>query len=288
MSAELNEVLVDRVDALGSDPWSGQCFRYTAARRDPLSGEGARRHGGRWNPPDLFPAIYLADSEQACMSEVDRVAEVAGLGAEEMLTVPYKLHTIDVNGLAVLDLRTEKAQEFVGLEIEDLFGKDWAACQAVGHAAWFLEMAGVLAPAAGGIGLVVTALGHRAQRGQVQVRTTDDLTPKLYKILRGGIASRLFGAWLGLSTRTYSDGYPPSPSPIDGVLVTLLAPTAAGERVLLAPDLAHNRARIHAKFGLRPHSNRCVGEGSAYGTGRHRWKRATNLRCQGVSTAPWL
>ncbi|MGJ9424191.1 RES family NAD+ phosphorylase [Aeromicrobium sp. CF3.5] len=184
MSAELNEVLVDRVDGLGSSRWSGECFRYTAGRRDPLSGEGARRHGGRWNPPELFPAIYLADSEHACMNEVDRAAETAGLTTEAMLAVPYKLHTIEVNGLAVLDLRTAQAQEFVGLEIEDIFGKDWAACQAVGHAAWFLEMAGVLAPAAGGIGLVVTAFEHRAEPGQVQVGASRDLTPELYLDLR--------------------------------------------------------------------------------------------------------
>lgn len=189
MTAELDEILVDRVDALGPNPWSGQCFRYTTARRGPLSGEGARRHGGRWNPPDLFPAIYLADSEQACMNEVDRAADIAGLAAEVMLTVPYKLHTIDVNGLAVLDLRTKKAQDFVGLEIEDLFGKDWAACQAVGHAAWFLEMAGVLAPAAGGIGLVITAFEHRAQPGQVTVNNSRDLTPGLYREFRPGAKS---------------------------------------------------------------------------------------------------
>lgn len=184
MRSELNDVLVDRVDALGSIPWSGECFRYTTARRDPLSGEGARRHGGRWNPPEMFPAIYLADSEQACMREVDRGAEVAGLPAETMLTVPYALHAIGVDGLDVLDLRTRQAQEFVGLEIEDLFGTDWSACQAVGHAAWFLEMAGVLAPAAGGLGLVITAFEHRAKLGQVTLTSTRDLTPELYRQLR--------------------------------------------------------------------------------------------------------
>jgi hypothetical protein len=33
----LDEGLVQRVDARGTTPWSGQCFRYTRAHRDPLS-----------------------------------------------------------------------------------------------------------------------------------------------------------------------------------------------------------------------------------------------------------
>jgi RES domain-containing protein len=193
VSDGLNDVLVERVDALGSTPWSSQCFRYTSARRDALSGEGARRHGGRWNPKDLFPAIYLADSEVACMNEVDRAAETNGLAAEKMLTVPYRLHTIEVNDLPVLDLRSADNQERVGLEVEDLFGRDWSACQAVGHAAWFLEMAGVVAPAAGGIGLVITAFEHRTRPGQVVVRNSRDLTPELYRILRG-LGARSSGA----------------------------------------------------------------------------------------------
>jgi RES domain-containing protein len=189
VSDGLNEVLVDRVNGLGSHAWSGRTFRYTAASRDPLSGEGARRHGGRWNPPDLFPAIYLADSEQACMVEVDRAAETHSVEPERMLSVPYRLHTIEVNGLSVLDLRTAEAQAEVGLEIEDIFGKDWSAGQAVGHAAWFLEMAGVLAPASGGIGLVITAYEHRARPGQVTLDSSVDLTPSLYRELRSsGIA----------------------------------------------------------------------------------------------------
>lgn len=118
------------------------------------------------------------------MIEVDRAAGNASIEPERMLTVPYRLHTIDVNGLAVLDLRTPEAQAEVGLEIEDIFGKDWSACQSVGHAAWFLEMAGVLAPAAGGVGLVITAYEHRAAPGQVKLESSVDLTPALYRELR--------------------------------------------------------------------------------------------------------
>lgn len=75
MSDALDEGLVQRIDARGTIEWSETCYRYTGAHRDALSGEGARRFGGRWNPPLLFPAIYLADSAQACMVEVERAAQ---------------------------------------------------------------------------------------------------------------------------------------------------------------------------------------------------------------------
>lgn len=144
----------------------------------------ARRFGGRWNPPLLFPAIYLADSAQACMVEVERAAQAASTTAEKMLEAAYRLHTIDVTDLAVLDLTTPQAREAVGLENDDIYGDDWSGCQAVGHAAWFLHMQGVLVPAAGGVGLVVTAYEQRTRPGQLQLRQSVDLTPALYQELR--------------------------------------------------------------------------------------------------------
>lgn len=173
MSDALDEGLVQRIDARGTIEWSETCYRYTGAHRDALSGEGARRFGGRWNPPLLFPAIYLADSAQACMVEVERAAQAASTTAEK-----------NVTDLAVLDLTTPQAREAVGLENDDIYGDDWSGCQAVGHAAWFLHMQGVLVPAAGGVGLVVTAYEQRTRPGQLQLRQSVDLTPALYQELR--------------------------------------------------------------------------------------------------------
>ena len=159
MSDALDEDLVQRIDSRGTIQWSGTCFRYTGAQRDPLSGEGARRFGGRWNPPLLFSAIYLADSAQACMVEVERAAQAASTTPEGMLEAHYRLHTIDATHMAVLDLTTSEAREAVGLEDDDIYGDDWSACQAVGHAAWFLHVQGVLVPAAGrpAVGAVLVA-----------------------------------------------------------------------------------------------------------------------------------
>ena len=75
-------------------------------------------------------------------------------------------------------------REAVGLEDDDIHGDDWSACQAVGHAAWFLHVQGVLVPAAGGVGLVITACEQHTRPGQLQVTRSDDLTPARYRELR--------------------------------------------------------------------------------------------------------
>lgn len=83
------------------------------------------------------------------MVEVERAAQAASTTPEKMLEASYRLHTIEATDLAVLDLITSDAREAVGLEDDDIYGDDWSACQAVGHAAWFLHVQGVLVPAAG-------------------------------------------------------------------------------------------------------------------------------------------
>jgi hypothetical protein len=45
-------------------------------------------------------------------------------------------------------------------------------------------MAGMIAPSAGDVGLVITAYEHRAKPGQVKVESSADLTPPLYRELR--------------------------------------------------------------------------------------------------------
>lgn len=180
MSRAIDEELLDAVNAIGPSVWSGRCFRYAAARREALSGEGARLFGGRWNPPDLFPVVYLAIPVAACMRELERAATENHIDVETQLQVPYRVHSIDVTELPILDLRDERIQRELGLEPDDLIGP-WDVCQSVGHAAWFLEFAGVLAPSATGDGLTLALFEHRARPEQVRVEDSQRLTFELYK-----------------------------------------------------------------------------------------------------------
>jgi hypothetical protein len=42
----------------------------------------------------------------------------------------------------------------------------------------------VLAPAAGGVGLVITAYEQRTRPGQIEIRASANLTPAMYRTLR--------------------------------------------------------------------------------------------------------
>ena len=158
---------------MGAAPWSGVAFRHTAPEREALSGSGSFIFGGRWNPPDLVPTIYLALPEEACVAEFLRMAEGQGRGAQSFL--PRDLHVIDVNALNVLDLTAEAALRAIGLSMGDIASEDWSTCQAVGQTAHYLGMQGIVAPSATGVGLVIAAFEPAINRGQIVVRETRPL-----------------------------------------------------------------------------------------------------------------
>lgn len=181
MSGQLDEDVVQRVDDLGTTPWSGTAYRYTSAGRDPMSGAGARLFGGRWNPRGIFPAIYLGQPAATCMAEFDRASRANNTDPLDRLKVPHELHTFTVTDLPVLGLRDAEALRYVGLAPEDLTDPDWTGCQAVGHAAWFLHAGGVLAPSATGLGLVITVFENRLQPRQLTVVSTVTLDEHVYR-----------------------------------------------------------------------------------------------------------
>jgi RES domain-containing protein len=180
LSSELDEALVERVDELPRSAISATFYRYATARRDPLSGAGARAFGGRWNPREIFGAIYLASSRSACAGEARRAAEAIGTSPEVMLQAPYLLHTIDAREVLALDLTSPDIMETVGLTPADIADPDWTACQAVGHAAWFLGFQGILAPSASGAGTVLAAFEGRLDFHQLTVNRSVPFTAALY------------------------------------------------------------------------------------------------------------
>lgn len=166
--------LLEAIDQLHPTPWGGTTFRFTTPDRDPLSGEGARRYGGRWNPPEAFPTLYLAEPREACIAEFYRRAEGQGRGAASLL--PQLLHTIRVNDLEVLDLTREDHRDVVGVTVDDISSDDPTACQQIGAGAYFLGYQGVFAPSATSTGFVIAAFERSDNPpGQIELIDSEEL-----------------------------------------------------------------------------------------------------------------
>jgi RES domain-containing protein len=86
------------------------------------------------------------------------------------------LHTVIVTELVVLDLTTEGALAAVGLALPDLSGP-WPPCQAVGAAAHFLRLGGVLAPSATSNGVVIAVFESHVVPGQLELDSTELIDP---------------------------------------------------------------------------------------------------------------
>lgn len=180
-SPPLDEDVVQRVNDLGITRFSGTTYRHTTAGRDPLSGVGARLNGGRWNPAEVCSTIYLAQPRATCLREFGRLAEANGLDPITMLRSPRTLYTIDVRDLPILDLRDPEHLGYVGLSPDDIADDDWTACQTVGHAAYFLDMGGVIAASATGHGLVIAAFEARVAAEQLTVADSTALDAATYR-----------------------------------------------------------------------------------------------------------
>lgn len=184
MSRAPDDELLARVDAAGFVSFSGRTWRHTAARRPPMSGAGAREFGGRWNPPSEFATIYLATPVRCCLAELRRLAESQGLEPADLLSTARTLHEIDVRDVRLLDLREPSGLASVGLAELDVRGDDRSRCQAVGHAAWFLELDGVVAPSATSAGTVVALFEQRVGPGHLEIVSSRTLDVELYDSLR--------------------------------------------------------------------------------------------------------
>ncbi|MBA3876935.1 MAG: hypothetical protein C0498_08365 [Anaerolinea sp.] len=143
-------------------------YRHTAPTYPPLSGDGARRKGGRWDPPDSFPVAYTALDVATVDRELDRTARRAGMTSAMM--GPRRLATIRVRLSRVLDLTNADVRAALDVTEADLTGEDPAVPQAIGETAHHLGYEAILAPSATGTGQALAIfLDNRAADSVLEV-----------------------------------------------------------------------------------------------------------------------
>lgn len=150
--------VVDAVDQLEAIAYVGNVYRHVAEGRHPLSGAGARSLGGRWNPPQSFATLYLADRKSTVEDEFRRMAHRQGLDPSQFL--PRRVYRIAVELQAVVDLTHPRSLPR-GLADLDMGLDDLALTQGVGEAAQYLGREAILAPSAAGDGNVLAVFIDR-------------------------------------------------------------------------------------------------------------------------------
>jgi RES domain-containing protein len=141
------------IDAFEPVPFAGEAFRHLARDVHPLSGVGARIHGGRWNPPGSFSTLYLGLERETPVLEFYRLAKRNGRAPEDFL--PRQMYRYRIALTAVLDLRAPSARADFRLGDHSLGSDDTGRCQQIGETAHYLGLEGLLAPSAAGKGTVL-------------------------------------------------------------------------------------------------------------------------------------
>lgn len=155
-----------RVAGAQLSAFTGQGWRQLSPRYDPLSGEGARLHGGRFNAPGSFPVLYVCQSRPCAVAEFKRLGGRQTIGVEGLL--PRMLFRYEIALDRVLDLTSEDTRAQVGVSLDVLTGPDWTACQELGSIVHALGAQGVSSPSATGVGAVLAVFVQRIGLGRVE------------------------------------------------------------------------------------------------------------------------
>lgn len=131
-------------------------YRNQAPGFDPRSGEGARRFGGRFNPPNSFPVIYLCTTRPCVVAELTRQVERQGLSTDGFL--PRELYRLTASLTKVLDLTDAEVVEALGLVADDMLREDWSLTHDIGEAAHEHDFQAILSHSATGVDDVIAVM----------------------------------------------------------------------------------------------------------------------------------
>jgi len=154
-------------------------YRNQARGFDPRDGDGARRLGGRFNPPHGFPVLYLCATRPCVVAELTRQAERQGLSVDALL--PRELFEIRTELDNVLDLTDPAALDVLGIAPPDLVREDHRFTQEIGEAAHEHGFQAIRSPSATGVDQILAIFPEQLAGAVLNVRllgewnTLDDL-----------------------------------------------------------------------------------------------------------------
>lgn len=164
-----------RIATASRSTYQGSAFRQIATRYpNPYSGEGAKINGGRFNPPDSFPTLYLCTTRACCAAELRRYGERQVIGLAGLL--PRTLYQFEVNLDRVLDLSSSTTLGGLGVAPDQITGTDWTLPQEIGEAAHATGWQALIAPSATGVDLVLAVYPQNLGSGQLIAEAVETWT----------------------------------------------------------------------------------------------------------------
>lgn len=142
-------------------------LRNQSPRFDPRSGEGARLNGGRFNPANSFPTLYLCETRACAVAELTRQGLRHVVGVEGLL--PRVLYRYDLDLSRVVDMTDVAVREHVGVSRADLVGDDWSLCQQIGTEAHAHGDQAIRSFSATGVDTVLVVFPELLGNGLVQI-----------------------------------------------------------------------------------------------------------------------
>lgn len=146
-------------------PYSGTCYRQQSPKYDPLSGEGARMQGGRFNPPNSFAALYLCSTPGCAAAEFMRFATDHPIGPAGLL--PRSLYRYAVDFSNVLDLTDLATLDHLDVAPDRLLQEDRKLTHAIGELAHQFLYQGVLNGSATGVDSVLSVFTDNLRSGRL-------------------------------------------------------------------------------------------------------------------------
>jgi RES domain-containing protein len=163
--------LAERISTARRRPYEGSAFRQQSPRHDPLSGEGARIMGGRFNPPESFPVLDLCTTRACAVAEFRRLGSRHPIGPEGFL--PRALYEYDVSFASILDLTDAVVLADFELENEHLVDDDRALTRQLGELTHQFGYQALLSPSATDVGAVLCVFTDNLRSGRLEPRIAE-------------------------------------------------------------------------------------------------------------------
>lgn len=146
-------------------------YRSQAPGFDARSGEGARRFGGRFNPPRSFPVIYVCLTRECVVAELASQAVRQSVQVDDFL--PRELWSLQASLDTVIDLTDPVALRSAGLGPADVVRPDHALTQQIGVAAHQRGVQAIKSPSATGVDAVLALFPQNLGASTIEIQLVE-------------------------------------------------------------------------------------------------------------------